>query len=123
MKYFLIVFFALYSHSVFCQSAIPSIKANEAYKHIGEVVVVCDSLSGYQIFKDSTTVMQFGPKGDPHPLFVSFTTTDGRPMGLRLVNLVKNAKVRLKGLIIAVNNNPLIILTDLNELRTDQHPW
>jgi hypothetical protein len=111
----------LFSTTVFSQSKLPEIKADEAYKHIGELVIVHDSLYSAKFFKDSIAVAQIGNPRDKHSLTAIFIFNVNNIEPKKFLTMFQLSKVSLKGLIVLSDNKPLMMFNGTKNTWLDYH--
>jgi hypothetical protein len=121
MRPILLLITILFSTAVFSQSKLPEIKANEAYKHIGELVIVHDSLYSASFFKDSIAVAQIGNPVDKHSLTAIFISNVKNIEPKKFLTMFQLSKISLKGIIILSNNKPLMMFYGTKNTWMDYH--
>jgi hypothetical protein len=103
-------FFAmLLSLSVSAQHAI---RANHVINHIGQQVVVVDSIYNIKIYNDSTAVMVLGENGTKTPVNVVFNFNSKLKFDPDMLKTLKGSIVEVSGMPVLISNEPTIVLTE-----------
>ncbi len=90
---------------------VPIITAKEAYKHVGELVVVRDSIYNGKIMNDSTAAFQVGKETTTPILTITFILSARfRPIDKKTIIALQRNKVELYSIIKGSKKAPEIII-------------
>jgi len=85
------------------------IDVKDAYKYIGRVVIVHDSIYSAKIYQDSVAVCQIGKKTNTPRLTFVYVNTSKAPLEQKYIHTFQLNKVWIKGLVLGTEESPLII--------------
>ena len=97
-------------------SAQTSIKANGAIGHIGEQVVVVDSIYNIRVYNDSTAVADLGGKNNKAELNVVLNFKSKFKFDAASLKTFKKSKVAISGYVVLIADQPAIVVTDKQNL-------
>ena len=100
--------------NVFAQQVI---KANNATNHIGEQVVIVDSIYNIKIYNDSTAVIDLGGKNMKASLNVVFDFNTKCKFDAKFVKDFKESKIVVSGYVVLVDGQPAIVVTEKEKLK------
>jgi 5'(3')-deoxyribonucleotidase len=100
--------------SVFAQQVI---KANTAINHIGEEVIVADTVYNIKAYNDSTAVIDLGGKNLKAPINVILNFNSKVKLEPKFFKSLKDARIAVTGFVVLVDDAPAIILTKKDQLR------
>jgi hypothetical protein len=86
------------------------IDAKDAYKYIGRVVIVHDSIYSGKIYQDSLAVCQIGKKTNTPRLNFIYINTLNVPLDQRFIHTPMSRKIWIKGIVLGTEGAPVIIL-------------
>jgi hypothetical protein len=115
MKYLLLSIFFILAIKSFGQlsprKAAPIINAKDAYNHIGQLVIVQDSIYSGTIVNDSTAVCQIGVKTNiPRLTMVFIGKAQIAPLDQRFVHTFQKYKVEIYGIITGTAQAPRMVI-------------
>jgi hypothetical protein len=97
------------------------IMAKDAYRHIGEKIIVKDSVYYGKVYNDSTAVVELGNRRLIAPLTVIFSA--GKNPRLAdpkfIAEYLQKSRISVNGLILLIKGHPTIIISDWNALKVD----
>lgn len=93
-------------------SAQHAIRANHVINHIGQQVVVVDSIYDIKIYNDSTAVMALGKNGTKTPVNVELNFSSKLRIDPVLLKSFKESIVEVSGLVVLISNQPTIVITE-----------
>ncbi|SEM81344.1 hypothetical protein SAMN05192574_101890 [Mucilaginibacter gossypiicola] len=115
----LVAFILLIGQIAFVQKKIPTLYENDpnalnidvkdAYKYIGKVVIVHDSIYSAKIYQDSIAVCQVGKKTNTPRLMFIYLNKSQAPLEQKYVHAFQANKVWIKGIVLGTEESPLII--------------
>ncbi len=95
----------------------PQIAAKDAYKYIGKMVVVVDSLYNGKIASDSTLVCQMGEETNtPRLTMIYVFPVQFRPVDLKFFNTFRRFRIVIYGIITGSKDAPVLILHGSNNM-------
>jgi|GEM_PF-3051211 len=97
-------------------SAQHAIRANHVINHIGEKVVVVDSIYNVKMFNDSTAVISIGAKGDMLPLNVVLNLGSKSTFNTGLLKSCCTSIVEVTGVVSLQSDQLSIVVTDKKDL-------
>jgi hypothetical protein len=97
-------------------SAQHAIRANHVINHIGENVVVVDSIYSVKMFNDSTAVISLGSKSDMLPLNVVFNLGPKSTFNPDILKSCCSSIVEVTGLVSLQPDQLSIVVTDKKNL-------
>jgi hypothetical protein len=97
-------------------SAQHAIRANHVINHIGEKVVVVDSIYNVRMANDSTAVISLGAKGDMLPLNVVFNLGSKSPLNSDLLKSCCTSLVEVTGVVSLTSDHLSIMVTDKKDV-------
>ena len=97
-------------------SAQNSIKANSAIGHIGEQVVVVDSIYNIRVYNDSTAVADLGGKNKKAELNVVLNFGSNFKFDSATLKTFKKSKIAISGYVVLIADQPAIVITDKQNL-------
>jgi hypothetical protein len=97
-------------------SAQHAIRANHVINHIGEKVVVVDSIYNVKMFNDSTAVISIGAKGDMSPLNVVLNLGSKSTFSPGLLKSCCTSIVEVTGVVSLQSDQLSIVVTDKKDL-------
>ena len=100
--------------NVFAQQVI---KANNATNHIGEQVVIVDSICNIKIYNDSTAVIDLGGKDMKACLNIVFDFNSKCKFDAKFVKDFKESKIVVSGYVVLVDGQPAIVVTEKEKLK------
>jgi hypothetical protein len=95
------------------------IDAKDAYKYIGRVVIVHDSVYSGNIYQDSLAVCQIGKKTSTPRLNFIYINTLKVPLDQRFIHTPMSKKVWIKGVVLGTEEAPVIIIRGSGNYRPD----
>ena len=119
MKQLLILlFFLIIKNQAFAQV----IRAKEAYRHVGEMITVKDSVYFGKVYNDSTAVVELGNRRLISPLTVIFSAgKDPRLSDPNFISVyLQSSRISVSGLIMLIKGHPTIIVTRWSDLKVNQ---
>jgi hypothetical protein len=118
-KLFLILpFFLVIKSKTFAQQVI---MAKEAYKHVGQMTTVRDSVYFGQVYNDSTAVVELGNRRLIAPLTVVFSAgRNPRLADPRFIRDLQRSRITVSGLIMLIKGHPTIIVVNWHDLKVDE---
>ena len=121
MKAFIFTFFILF---VFVASSCAQqvIRAKEAYRHVGERLIVRDSVYFGKVYNDSTVVVELGSRRLISPLTVIFSAGKNPRLSDQryLSSYLQSGRISVYGVILLIKGHPSMIVSDWNNLKFDQ---
>ena len=97
-------------------SAQHAIRASHAVNHVGQNVVVVDSIYDIKIYNDSTAVIDLGGLNDKAPLNVVFNFKTKQKFNPELYKSLKESIVEVRGNVVLVAEQPTIVVTNKENL-------
>jgi hypothetical protein len=97
----------------------PVIAAKDAYKYVGKMVIVKDSLYSSTIINDTTTACQMGEKTNTPRLTLLYTGTINKHANGGFFNNYKRYRLWIYGTITGTRDAPVLILRGGNNLTFD----
>ena len=85
------------------------IDAKDAYKYIGRVIIVHDSIYSAKIYQDSVAVCQIGKKTTSPRLTFIYVNTSKAPLEQKYIHTFQLNKVWIRGIVLGTEEAPLII--------------
>gem|GEM_PF-4575055 len=113
--FFILLFFVAFKSKSFGQEVI---MAREAYKHVGQMITVKDSVYFGQVYNDSTAVVELGNRRLIAPLTVVFSA--GKNPKLADPNFIfdlQRARISVSGLIMLIKGHPTLIVLKWSDLK------
>ena len=86
------------------------IDAKDAFRYIGRVVIVHDSIYSGNIYQDSIAVCQIGKKTNTPRLNFIYINTLKVPLDQRFIHTPMSRKVWIKGIVLGTEEAPVIIV-------------
>ncbi len=115
--FFVILFFTVVKNKSFGQA----IMAKEAYKHVGELITIKDSVYFGKVYNDSTAVVELGNRRLIAPLTVIFNA--GKNVKLSDPNFItgylQRSRISVSGFVMLIKGHPTLIVTNWRDLRVD----
>ncbi len=97
-------------------SAQHAFRANHAINHIGQQVVVVDSIKDINIYNDSTAVIGLGGKSDKECLQVVFNFNSRLKFDPALLATLKESLLEVNGFVVLIAGKAAIVVTDNDKL-------
>jgi hypothetical protein len=97
-------------------SAQHAFRANHAINHIGQQVVVVDSIKDINIYNDSTAVIALGGKDTKEFLNVVFNFNSRLKFDPTLLATLKDSLMEVNGFVVLIAGKPAIVVTDNEKL-------
>jgi hypothetical protein len=97
-------------------SAQHAIRANHAINHVGQKVVVVDSIYDIKIYNDTTAVVDLGGLGDKAALNVVFNFTSKQKFNPELLETLRESLVEVTGNVVLIADQPAIVVKNRNNL-------
>ena len=94
--------------------------AKDAYKHVGQMTTVKDSVYFGQVYNDSTATVELGNRRLISPLTVVFSA--GKNPKLADPNFIadiQRARISVSGLIMLIKGHPTLIVLKWNDFKVD----
>ena len=111
---FLISFLTLLSMNVFVQQVI---KASNAINHLGEQVIVADTVYNIKTYNDTTAVIDLGGKNLKASINIILNFNSKARLDSKYFKNLKDARIAVTGLVVLVDDQPAIILSEKEKLR------
>ncbi len=111
---FLISCLAMLSMNVFAQQVI---KASNAINHLGEQVIVADTVYNIKTYNDTTAVIDLGGKNLKASINIILNFNSKARLDSKYFKNLKDARVAVTGLVVLVDDQPAIILSEKEKLR------
>jgi hypothetical protein len=114
---FILLFFIAFAAKSFGQEVI---MAKEAYKHVGQMITVKDSVYFGQVYNDSTATVELGNRRLISPLTVVFSA--GKNPKLADPNFIadiQRTRISVSGLIMLIKGHPTLIVLKWNDFKMD----
>jgi hypothetical protein len=97
-------------------SAQHAIRANHAINHIGQKVVVVDSIYDIKIYNDTTAVIDLGGLGDKAALNVVFNFTSKQKFNPEVFKTLKDSMIEVTGSVVLIADQPAIVVKNRDNL-------
>ena len=97
-------------------SAQHAIRASRVSNHVGEKVVVVDSIYDIKIYNDTTAVIDLGGPGNKAPLNVVFNFKSKQKFNPDLFKTLKESLIEVTGNVVLIADQPAIVVTDKENL-------
>ena len=97
-------------------SAQHAIRASHAINHIGQQIVVVDSINNINIYNDSTAVIALGGKSDKEYLQVVFNFNSRLKFDPSFLATLKESLLEVNGFVVLIAGKPAIVVTDNEKL-------
>jgi hypothetical protein len=94
-----------------------TISATNAVKHVGEQVIVADTVYNIKAYNDSTAVIDLGGKDLKAPLNVVLSFNSKVSVDAKFLKNFKDARIVVTGFVVLVENQPAIVLTEKQKLK------
>jgi len=97
------------------------IMAKEAYKHVGQMTTVRDSVYFGQVYNDSTAVVELGNRRLIAPLTVVFSAGKNPKLSdPHFIGDLQRSRISVSGLIMLIKGHPTLIVLSWRDLKVDQ---
>ena len=118
-KLFLILpFFILVKSKTFGQQVI---MARDAYKHVGEMMTVRDSIYFGKVYNDSTATVELGNRRLIAPLTVVFSAGKNPKLSdPNYISDLQRSRITVSGLIMLIKGHPTLIVLNWRDLKVGQ---
>jgi hypothetical protein len=111
-------FFFLLKNKTFGQQVI---MAKEAYKHVGEMMTVRDSVYFGQVYNDSTATVELGNRRLIAPLTVVFSAGKNPKLANpHFISDLQRGRITVNGLVMLIKGHPTIIVFNWRDLKVDE---
>ncbi|HEY4325252.1 MAG TPA: hypothetical protein VGN20_14740 [Mucilaginibacter sp.] len=97
-------------------SAQHAIRANRVSNHVGEKVVVVDSIYDIKIYNDTTAVLDLGGPAAKAPLNVVFNFKSKQNFNPDLFQSLKESLIEVTGDVVLIAQQPAIVVTNKDNL-------
>ena len=97
-------------------SAQHAIRANHAINHVGQKVVVVDSIYDIKIYNDTTAVVDLGGLGDKAALNVIFNFKSKQKFIPELLETLRESLVEVTGNVVLIADQPAIVVKNRDNL-------
>jgi hypothetical protein len=111
---FLISCLTMLGMNVFAQQVI---KASNAINHLGEQVIVADTVYNIKTYNDTTAVIDLGGKNLKASINIILNFNSKARVDSKYFKNLKDARIAVTGLVVLVDDQPAIILSEKEKLR------